>query len=46
MTKADCKKKCSFLNREITRAYCMEIGDVRSDDMDIKHIEDRFDIES
>ncbi len=42
MPKADCKKKCPLLNREITRAYCMEIGDVRNEDMDIEHIEDKF----
>ena len=44
MAKADSQKQCPLLNRKISRAYCMEIGDVRNDDMDIEHIEDRFDI--
>lgn len=45
MPLADSLKHCPLLNRKISRAYCMEIGDVRNDDMDIEHIEDRFDIE-
>lgn len=45
MAKADSKKYCKLLNKKICRAYCMEIGDVRKDDMDIEHIEDRFDID-
>lgn len=45
MPSADSLKQCPLLNRKITRAYCLEIGDVRNDDMDIEHIEDRFDIE-
>lgn len=45
MPSADDKKHCPLLNRKISRAYCMEIGDVREDDMDIEHIEDKFYIE-
>lgn len=45
MPSADNLKQCPLLNRKISRAYCMEIGDVRNDDMDIEHIEDKFDIE-
>lgn len=45
MPSADSLKQCPLLNRKIRRAYCMEIGDVRNDDMDIEHIEDKFDIE-
>lgn len=44
MPLADSMKHCPLLNRKICRAYCMEIGDVRNDDMDIEHIEDKFDI--
>lgn len=45
MTKADSKRYCLLLNKYISRAYCMEIGDVRNDDMDIEHLEDSFDID-
>lgn len=45
MPSSDCKKHCQLLNRKIKRAYCMEIGDVRNDDMDIEHIEDEFNID-
>ncbi|MDD7793686.1 hypothetical protein [Clostridium sp. 'White wine YQ'] len=45
MPSADSLKYCPLLKREIRRAYCLEIGDVRNDDMDIEHIEDRFDID-
>lgn len=44
MPSADSMKHCPLLSRKICRAYCMEIGDVRNDDMDIEHIEDKFDI--
>lgn len=46
MPSADSIKYCPLLGRKIRRAYCMELGDVRNDDMDIEHIEDRFDIET
>ncbi|MBN1042525.1 MULTISPECIES: hypothetical protein [Clostridium] len=45
MLKADSKKHCPLLDKVICRAYCMEIGDVRNYDMDIEHIEDRFNID-
>ena len=45
MPSADSMKQCPLLNRKICRAYCMEIGDVRNDDMDIEHIEDSFNID-
>ncbi|GAA0103339.1 hypothetical protein UT300012_40560 [Paraclostridium bifermentans] len=45
MPLADDKKFCPLLKKEIRRAYCMEIGDVRNDDLDIQYIEDTFDIE-
>lgn len=45
MPLADSIKQCPLLNRKICRAYCLEIGDVRNDDMDIEHIEDRFNID-
>ncbi|WP_138202893.1 hypothetical protein [Haloimpatiens lingqiaonensis] len=43
MPSADSMKYCPLLKRKICRAYCMEIGDVRNDDMDMEHIEDKFD---
>ncbi len=45
MPRVEDKKMCPLLKRMISRGYCMEIGDVRKDDMDIEHIEDRFDID-
>lgn len=45
MPLSDDKKYCPLLKRNISRAYCMEIGDVIRDDMDINHIKDRFDID-
>lgn len=45
MPSSDNMKYCPLLKRKICRAYCMEIGDVRNDDMDIEHIEDEFDID-
>lgn len=45
MPKADSKKHCPLLGRDICRAYCMEIGDVRNDDLEIEHIKDKFDID-
>lgn len=45
MPNADKVQYCPLLKKNIRRAYCMEIGDVRNDDMYIEHIEDRFDIE-
>lgn len=45
MPLADSIKQCPLLNRKICREYCLEIGDVRNDDMDIEHIEDRFNID-
>lgn len=45
MPRVEDKKICLLLKRMISRGYCMEIGDVRKDDMDIEHIDDRFDID-
>lgn len=45
MSSADSINYCQLLKRKICRAYCMEIGDVRNDNMDIEHIKEEFDID-
>lgn len=44
MPLADDTKFCLLLKKDIRRAYCLEIGDVRNNDLDIKYLDDKFDI--